>query len=342
MSMLLSMELRPEKVIIVEGQEIKGKVTIEKVLSSNLTKGKIVNSAITDYNGVEQVIRELIHQNDIKTKKVAVTLDIGNMLIRDFEIPFGKPAEMEGMVKSEMIQNYSASSSDAIEYKKIADIVEEGGSKKVKVRATALSSEIIKDYYTLLTNLKLKPVFMDSNANAIEKVFYSSEQINGIDKKDESFVVLDFSSIGTVIHAVQDGAVQLSRFTSLGLRDMNEYISGKINQFGEHGEYIDQVNFETEEQTPVNVAANAFMTQWCNEIQKVIKFTLLRLDTNEIGSMYIVGEGSQLPGIMELISKTLFIKVKQVESVSAVSFKREEDKNKLYQCINAAGALLRL
>jgi len=341
MSIVLSMEIRPENIVILEGQDIKGKITIEKVLTSRLPSGNIVNSAITDYNGVEMVIRNLLEKNNIKTKKVTVTLDIGNMLIRDFEIPFGKPAEMEGMVKSEMIQNYSASESDVIEFKKIADIESEG-AKKIKVRATALSIQIISDYYNLLTLLKLKPFFMDSNANALEKIFSHSTQINGIDTKDESYIVLDFGAVGTVIHAVQNGVVQISRSTSLGLRDLNEYISGKINQFGEHGEYIEQVDFDSQEETPISIAANNFMDQWCNEIQKVIKFALLRLDVNSISNMYIIGEGSQIPGIIDLISKNLYIDVKKIESVSAINFKREEDKTKLYQCINAAGAIIRL
>jgi type IV pilus assembly protein PilM len=341
MGMLLSMEIRPEKIVLVEGQDMKGNLVVEKVISLKLPKGKIVNSAIVDFNGMEMTLKELIHQNNIKTKNVAVTLDIGNMLIRDFEIPFGKPAEMAGMIKSEMIQNYSASESDAIEFKKIAE-THEDGLKKVKVRATALSTEIIKGYYNLLNGLKLKPVSMDSNANAIEKLFAKSTQINGLDKGEESFVVLDFGCVGTTIHAVQDGNVQLSRFTALGLKDLNEFVSGKINQFGERGEYIDQIDFESQEQTPINVAANNFMSQWCSEIQKVIKFTLLRLDTNEISNMYIIGEGSQIPGIIDLISKNLFINVTKIDSLTAVSFKREEDKTKLYECINATGALLRI
>lgn len=341
MGMLLSMEIRPENIVIVEGQEIKGKIVIEKVVSEGLPKGKIVNSAITDTLAVETVLRNLIESSSFKTKNVAITLDIGNMLIREFEIPSGKQAEMEGMVRTEMIQNYSASESDAIEFKRISDI-EEGSTKKVKIRATALSAQIIKDYYNLVTGLKLKPVFLDSNSNALEKIFSKSTQINGIDRGDESFIVLDFSNVGTSIHAIQGSAVQLSRFTSLGLRDMNEYVSAKINQFGDHGEYINQIDFESEQQTPINVAANNFMSQWCSEIQKVIKFTLLRLDTNEIGKMYIIGEGSQLPGIVNLISKNLFINVEKIETLSAVSFKRKEDESKLYQCINAAGALFRL
>lgn len=341
MSMLLSMEIKPEKVILVEGQELKGKITVNKVVSSSLMKGTIVDSEIREMIPLKDTIMALIKANNIKTKKVALTLDIGNMLIRDFEVPTGKPDEIAGMVKSEMIQSYSAAASDVIQFKKIGE-TEEDGAKKVKVRASALSMQIVYQFHDLIKALKLTPFSMDSNANAMEKIIGASTEINGTDKNGGAFIILDFGQNGTVLHAVHDGTVQLSRFTALGLSDMNEYISSKVNHFGEHGEYLGAVDFEEEEPSEVNEFAKTFITQWCNEIQKVIKFILLRLDTNEISRIYLAGDACQLPGITKIVSEKMYIPAECMTSLSAIQFKREEDKATLYQNVNAIGALIRL
>lgn len=341
MSMLVSLELKTDKAIIVEGQATKGKILINKVAAAQLPKGVVADSKIREPQTVQDIVGRLFKESNIKTKNVAVTLDIGNILIRDFDVPNGKIDETMSMVKTEMIQNYSAVVSDVIQYKKLGDI-EENGLKKQKIRASAISMEIVQGYYNILKELKLKPLFMDINSNAIEKLIESTEMINGKSKLDEPFMLLEFSHTGTVLHAVSEGIVQISRFTSLGMDDMNEYISSKINQFGEHGEYLDQIDFMAEEESEIDTLAKTFMTQWCNEIQKVIKFILLRLDSKEIKNIYMVGEGVKIKGIEKAISDRIYSNVEPLISLSNLNFKNENDKSTLYQNINAIGALIRL
>lgn len=342
MSTMLSLEIRPEKLIIAEGQPGKGTVTINKVVMAPLPKNAITESEITDEVVVVETLSWSIKEQGIKAKNAVITLDIGNMLLRDFELPTAKNEELLGMVKSEMTQNYASASSDVVQFKKIGESNTEDG-KKVRVRAMSLSSQIVEDYHEVLKKLKLKPVAMDANSNAIEKLIHISSQINGKSIKEGTSLLLDFGIQGSVIHAIHDGEVQASRFTALGLSDLNEYISSKINHFGERGYYLDQLDFtKSEDDSETRMHGNAFMVQWCNEIQKVIKFILLRMDNHEVNHIVLIGEGAMIPGLDGIIAENLNIPTETIQSINSLNFRREEDKKTLPFCINAAAALIRL
>lgn len=341
MSTMIAIEIRPEKMILVEGQAGKGSVTISRVAIAPLPKGAITESEITEVTPVMDTLQRLIKDNGIKTKNAVITLDIGNMLLREFELPAAKNDELAGMVKTEMTQNYASASSDIVQFKKIGEITSEEG-KRVRIRALSISSHIVEDYHNVLKNLKLKPVAMDANSNALEKLIHQSATVNGKSIKEGTSLILEFGIQGSVLHAIHNGELQLSRFTALGLEDLNEYISSKINQFGERGFYLDKIDFNQQEESDIKTHASAFMMQWCGEIQKVIKFILLRMDNSAIHQIFITGEGTTIPGMEGILKDDLGSPVEIIQSVSSLNFKREEDKNLLPLCINAAGALIRL
>ena len=341
MSTMLSIEIRPDSLIVVEGQTAKNSININKVVSMPLPKGVITESEIADEGAILGALEKILKVQGIKSKNAIITLDIGNMLLRDFEVPTGKNEELAGMVKSEMTQNYASATSDVVQFKKIGETTTEEG-KKVRVRAMSLSSHIVGGYFELLKKLKLKPVAMDANSNAVEKLVHITSEINGQIIKDTTSLILEFGMQGSVLHAIHDGEVQISRYTALGLTDLNEYISSKINQFGERGHYLDQLEFNGQDESEVHQHGEAFIVQWCNEIQKVIKFILLRMDNNGISRIYLTGEGASIAGLDTIIGENINLPVEIIKSVNSIHFKREEDNNTLPICINAAGALIRL
>ena len=174
MSTVVAIEIKPEKIILAEGQNTKGKVSINHIAIGDLPKSAVSESEIKDVTMVRETIQHLLKSKGIRSKKAIVTLDIGNMLIREFEVPAGKPTEIAGMVRTEMVQNYSAAESDVIQFTQVGS--EDG---KVKVRATALSRQIVQSYYDLVKSVKLDPIAMDSNANGIEKLMANCREING-------------------------------------------------------------------------------------------------------------------------------------------------------------------
>ena len=337
MSTVVAIEIKPERIILAEGQNMKGKVLVTNVAVGDLPKSAVSESEIRDLVMVRESLQHLIKSKGIRSKKAIVTLDIGNMLIREFDVPAGKAAEVAGMVRTEMIQNYSASESDVIQFTQIGS--EEG---KVKVRATALSKQIVQGYYDLIKSLKLNPVAMDSNANGIEKLMQGCKEINGEAKSDKPFVILDFSGSGSVIHALNHGSVQISRYTALGLDDMNEYISSKVNSFGEKVDYLGSLDFNREEESEIKFHALNFMDQWCSEIQKVIKFILLRMDDHDLSHVYLTGDACSIPGIERVIGERVFSKTEILTSLSNVQFRKPSDQDFLFQSIHAVGAMIRL
>ena len=310
-------------------------------------------------------VSEIIRSAGFKTKQAVVTANINHMMIRDFVLPDGNPKQLEGMVRNEMINNYSAANTDVIQFIKRPIQTEAGGepapaaeTKKrlsfksgktggqTGIRAISIKKDIVDSYYQLLQGLKLTPVAMDFHANAVEKLVSANISLNDTNMKDKAYLLVDFGSSGTLVHAVAESRVFISRYIPLGLFDLDKTIADRefFSETEAKALRKEKMDLLAEDETDVGLmkAARDFLHQWNEEIQKVAKFFVNRQGLGEIECLYLYGAGSVIRGLPEYLSAASGVSAYRLESLSGVSFKNTEDQRRLSHCLNAIGALIRL
>jgi len=364
---LLSIDVGTAHISVVEGTAHKNAVEIAQAIVVEMPKSgeSDVKSAAV---GPSDVIRGLLLNFGFKTKKAVVTVNINNMLIRDFTVPDAPPKQLAGMVRNEMVQNYSAAAIDVINFIKrpftatdfedrradsgSSDESDAKGDKKspresfTGIRAVTVKRDVIDTYHRMLKSLKLVPVAMDFHANAVEKLISGGVSVNNTSLGGKNYLLVDFGSTGTIIHAVADNRVFFSRYIPLGTSDLDNIVAEReftgIDQAKEFR--LNKLNLLDEEDkfNASMQAARTLLYQWSDEIQKIMKFFLARRNIKSIDQIFLYGAGSLIKGLPDYVSASIGVETSTVKSISSVSFKNSADAEKLYNCVNAAGAVIRL
>lgn len=346
MGVLVSLDIGTRNVTAVEG--IAGKnltVEVSAVANAALMDDTVIDGMLRQPTEVMTKINMMLPAAGIKTKNAVVTINGGNMLVREFDIPQGKPRQMEAIVRNEMISTYAAGESDVIEGK-LLGAFEKDGAKMYHVRAMAVNRDLVTGYYNLIMNAKLKPVAMDSHANAVEKLLSGKPKLNGTDLTDKCGMLLDFGQSGIMCYITNGYQICTTRFIPLGMSDLASMLVGQmmlsIDQ--EKTNFAPLIDFtdEIKKDEPIMLTAANFVTQCCNEIQRVIMYAMPKLPFSSVNHAFVYGGGSQMPGVSEYIGKLLGIDAKALTSVSTLKFKNAADEKQLALCLNAAGALIRL
>jgi type IV pilus assembly protein PilM len=355
---VLSIDIGTAHCTVLEGDVKKGIIEVKKAITANLPPDDSTDGKALAPVAAFDVISDIIKGYAMKSKNAVATISINNMLIRDFILPNAKQAQLMGMVRYEMMQNYSAGSTDVIQFIKHSvpelDTKKDGPGGQPKkseeqtgIRAVAVKREIIDSYHTLLRRLRLTPIAMDFHANAVEKLIGISTHFNKADIKGKSYMLIDFGTSGTLLHAVADGKVFVSRHIPLGTNDLDQFVSDKefIKKEQAKEFRMTEMNLlHTEESgtIPYMQSARNFLFQWNDELQKVIRFFVARKGIAAMDGIYIYGAGSQIKGLTEYLTASAGAPASRFNEISKLVFLDAKDRAILHNCINAAGAMLRL
>lgn len=344
----LSIDIGTNSAAVVQGTVSGGTVSIEAAGRIPLKAGTIIDSSIRNQTELISSVSNLIQRKSLKAKKAIVTINAANALIREFSLPDGKLRQLESMVRSEMINTYSALASDVIEFKKLGDDISESGGKLIRVRAMALNNDMVDSYRSFLVSCKLKPHALDFYANSVEKLLATRPALNGQDLSGRSFILLDFAYAGVMAYIVYDYVVYAARFIPIGLADLEtvilSYRYDLQNEDGAPLDFAQLLDFRADSTINASLLRSAgdVLTQCCNEIQKLIIYSTARLPQNVISAAFLAGEGSEIPAVDSVFSRELNTSVQPLAGFSNVRFLNKDDEKDIRKYLNSIGALIRL
>ena len=146
-----------------------------------------------------------------------ITTDGAFVHTRDLELPVVKADQLKDMVKYEIMGQGSNRdlSIDYLVYGTAID--EETNVEKLKVRATALPTEKIKDFREFLKSMDLTPIALDVNQNAVRKLF--SGIINGnVSIAQSTLLLIELSNRRQQLQCLTKGLVSFQEDFSSGIQ----------------------------------------------------------------------------------------------------------------------------
>ena len=193
-----------------------GNVTIEKMGVVPLEGDAINDGAVSDSFGVVMALKHAIARLDIRMKSCIITTEGAFVHTRDLELPVVKEDQLKDMVKYEILGQGSNRdmSIDYLVYGTTKD--EETNADKIQVRATAVPTDIIKDYREFLKNMDLNPVALDINPNAVRKLFETGIINGNVNIKQSTILLIDLGSKTTTVTVLDKGFPVLSRRLQFG------------------------------------------------------------------------------------------------------------------------------
>lgn len=343
MGSIISLDIGKTNIHAVEGSFLKGSLQIDKAVSFKVPESSFNGELIAGPELLIESISTALRLAGFTSKEAIVTINAKSSVIRDIALPNAKPNETADMVKTEMIQTYHILPTNVIQYKRIEKSAEDTNSQLLSYRAAALDEDLVESYYNLLIESKLKPIAMDINVNAIDKLLSGDLIINDKILNGTGTMFIDFGDSLTTAYITASGKPVFYRQLDFGSGDIERIISeatfASVDELRKKKE--EGYNFfedDESEQKYFNLL-KPFFYNMTDEIRKIIGFYTSRANSGNIDQIYLFGGGSYLNGLAEYCENSFGVPVDQIIKISKIKLKDAEKPLALY--LNAIGALIR-
>ena len=344
MKNIISIDIGSKNLHMAEGSYDKGKLIVNKTDSYRVPEGSITKERVTNQAELGDAILYALKLCNYSDKNVTITMNAAeHTIIKELEFPKAKSKELSSMIHNEMIQVHNILATDIIQYKEIETNKEEDNNLN-KYRIASISKDFVDDYYNTLKNVNLKPVNMDININAIDKMFTWAESFNGQEiKNDEAILLIDFGHSNTSVYIASKGRPLFYRHINMGLGKIDKILSGELFISPEEIEKIKQNEnfFEQSMSESENNKYSELIPYFYNlndEIRKILTFFRGRFRDIQVSRGYTFGNGSELKSFSEFWDLNLNLPIDQLHSIKG---KNSQEINVNPAHINAISALIR-
>ena len=341
---LLSIDVGRGNLHIVEGNYSKGTVNIDKTVIIRIPDRCFNGGAVENKELFIATLSDIIRNHGFISKTAVVTVNDFDAIVREISLPVAKPKEIASMIKNELVQTYHAEPEDIIQFKTIDKGVNEQGNTMNKYRAAALDPDMVDTYHEIITGAKLKPLAMDLNFNAMDKLLSGSMTVNNRILNGNATMFLDYGESLTTAYIVSPGKPIFHRHINVGCGEIERHIheetfasEEEIRKMKEEG-----YNFfnKDSEGDKYYMILRPYFYHLADEIRKIIEFYTSRPNAASVDQVFLFGGGSILVGFSDYCEHNFNIPTEKIEVLSNVKFKNPETL--VAPFTNAIGALIRL
>lgn len=303
-------------------------------------KDTMEDNKIVKQDIIYDLIDSFIKKNKLKPKFISFSIYGQDIVIRHIEVPFMKEANVKQTVEWEIGRNLpNAGANYYIDFEILNR--EEGKKEKVyKILAVAVLKERIESYMKLGKMLKLEIKAIDISANCTARVF---KQLTIGKNAMKNVGIIDIGQNNSGITIIEKGRLAIERQVPFGfdsiLKEINKINPDMTNQ--EYDYLQNKFNFNNT-QSEIDIGINRRLDNVLTSFQKLIQFYTTGKIEKEISQIYVIGVGSTINGIEEIIQN--YLSGSKVIAKDTVTFGRKvklprECELKYY--INTLGLLLR-
>lgn len=336
-----------------------GTVTLEKVGIVPLEAETLEDGAISDSFGLVMAMKHALAKLDIRQKNIIITTEGAFAHTRDLELPMVKGDQLKDMVKYEVMGqgNNRDMIIDYLVYGKTLD--EETNKEKIKVRATAIPTDIVSDYRDFIKNMDMTPVAMDVNPNCVRKLFRTGIVNGNINVAQSTLLLIELEGKTTNVTVLDKGFPLLTRRLQFGHSNIRAVAESIRKQQGGDNqsslarrlnitksdadavvpvEDIDVWHESVAEIPALQSAVNAFFKNLVDAVSRTAQFSISKFHIDNISTVLLYGSGAGYKKIDKELSRQLST---QVEVLSALSTVQSPKNFELAQFVNCCGALIR-
>ncbi|MBP2027367.1 type IV pilus assembly protein PilM [Acetoanaerobium pronyense] len=356
-SEVLAIDLGNKKIKYALGHMDDDKVKVSKVFSIDTTMSTYECLKTSQLDILKQDISKGINENAIKTKDVICSIESKDVISRELVVPAVAESDLEGLISYEISQYLPIDiSSFIIQYKVLRELVEEG-INKYEVWVAVFPKDIASKIYTVLKEIGLEPMSLDIGSNIIDKLSSNGKEINNIrslDKKSIAFVDMGYSYINVTI--LEEGIYRFNRMIDSGgfeidkiIRDYQEVddvesLKMELSQRSifdfvrESDNMSSYINLEKE---TMEQSIGSQISNWADEIEKIIKYYTTRAMENKIDKVFIYGGSSLYKDMDKYMEDRLSLSTERIKSIDKIVFADKALEKEIPMYINAIGSIIR-
>ncbi|GAB1476746.1 hypothetical protein MASR2M70_15820 [Bacillota bacterium] len=344
MKSITAIDLGSRNVHIAAGINHKGVLKISEGGCFPLPEGAVKGDRIQNADAIAQIIAESFKSLGIKGNKAVITINAAGAIKKDILIPAeSKKKKLESMITNELRLNYNIQDYYVTQFKAIEKEDGENNAMLSAFRTVSIDESLVGICREILVKAKLKPVAMDVNLNALDKLLSDDVSINERPIKEGATALIDFGHHETTVYIHSSGKPLFFRHISFGAGEIERILAEEtfadIEDMRENKEGGFHLFDEEEKSQRYFQMLRPFFYSLNDELRNVIKFYNNRYKLVPVDRAYLFGEGSRLNGLAAYWESSLNVPTELLSSISGVSLPGAHIEPLGY--INCFGALIR-
>lgn len=337
----ISMDLGAREIKIVEGKATKKNIFINNKINIELPKDIYFDGMILNIDQLSYYLRTALKENKITSNLVTLVINSSNIITREIVLPKVSDEEIESILKYQIEDYIPIEPEDYLFQHTHLGSVFEDGVEKLNLLLIAIPKTMVESHLNLIHNIGLKPYILDFQGNALNKLFYYNDALNGANStKDHTIASIDMGYSNTKVNITLNGSLKVSRVINVGAAQWIKDIQMRMDMDEE--EILNQIkdieiNEDDTEHSAMIQSLSNILGQILEGIDMVFKYYNTRDMGNKIDFILLQGGFSKINGLEDRYKD--FFNMNTIKLHSLDKIKGNEDMG-VYS--NAIGGLIRL
>ena len=319
----------------IKGLKLK-KGKIEALDLREIKTGVIVNGNIEDYLTVNEELKTIIDNLDLKNKEIVVSIPIQNFFIKFFQISDVEEKERRALIVNELediVPNFDPNEfvTDYVDLGPSKIVSSESESSQINVMAITIPKNRVNELVEVLVTLKTKPVRIVPDFISIFNLVQMEKEFIDIEET-ESIMFIDVGSESTKIFFEMGGQFKFYRIVSLGGNDITSIIERFYNIDRERAEEEKKkLELLAEKDTYSDEDKEVFkeIEDLINELEDSIKISIdyykAQENVPQIDRVFLTGGSTLLKGFKQIIEKDFDVEIETIDIARYFSHSMDEE-----------------
>lgn len=330
----LGLDIGSSSVKIVLLKEVKRRGITNYQLAAfgkkELPPEAIVDGQLMNSTAIVQAIQELIAEQKIKQKEVAIGVSGHSVIIKKISLPRMTEDELDESIQYEAEQYIPFDVKDVNISCAILNKEDQGA--QMDVLLVAAKKDMINDYTTVIAEAGLSPVVVDVDAFAVQNMFEANYDL----AKGETVVLINAGASVVNINILADGITTFTRDVTMGGNQFTEEIQKQLNVSYDEAEALKVGGKEGDQDAvvpqEVERVISSVAEQMAGEIQRSLDFYASTAADAHITKVYISGGTARIPALFKTIESRVGVPVEIINPFKNVEIdNRKFDPNQIME-----------
>ncbi len=223
---LFGLDIGSSTIKLVQLKESKKGLSLEKFGIKALPPELIVDGTVMDAGSIVDVLKELLAEQKIKTKEVAISISGHSVIVKKITLPMMGEEELEESIKWEAEQYIPFDINDVnIDFHILGAAEGQEGQPQMNVLLVAAKKDKLNEYTSLVAEAGLNAMVVDVDAFAIENMYC----VNYEGLENEVVALVNIGASVMNINILKNSTSAFTRDISIGGNRYTEAIQRDLN-----------------------------------------------------------------------------------------------------------------
>jgi type IV pilus assembly protein PilM len=295
----VGLDIGSSSVKLVQLKEKRGGFVLEAFGSAPLPPEAIVDGALMNSAAIVAAIQEVVAQQKVKAKEVAIGVRGHSVIIKKIAMPRMSQEELDESIQWEAEQYIPFDVKDVNIDTQI--LTPEGDAAgQMDVLLVAAKKDLINDYAAVCAEAGLSATVVDVDAFAVQNAYEANYDLGA----GETVVLINVGAAVTNINVISRGITTFTRDVTMGGNAFTEEIQKQLNISYDEAEALKVGGQgETDAVVPQEVerVIQGVADQMGGEIQRSLDFYAATAADARIGRVYLSGGTARIPALFKVI-----------------------------------------